>query len=142
MDKTENAIEIGVPREGKLVAQLGDYMFHIDSRTKEPAYSERYQEVCGFREGLAPAARNGEGWFHIDHEGKPAYQQRFEWVGSFREGLAPAKVSEGCACHIRHDGTAAYKSRFRDVSEYCDGIAVAHGISGEQMRIDRFGNLV
>ncbi len=69
-----------------IVASQNRKEFHI-LPNGEPAYSERYDWVGSFSEGLAVVNIKNE-YFHILPNGEPAYSERYDWACSFSNGIA------------------------------------------------------
>lgn len=129
--------------EGLLRVQTSEGYFHIDPQTGEPAYSERFDFVGHFREGLACVSLGFNDWFHITPDGKPAYKNRFEIVGNFGpEGLARVRKHGRCF-HIRRNGLPAYKERYDDVCPFKNGKAKVFPIrKNKPFLIDANGDFV
>jgi hypothetical protein len=88
--------------EGLARVRKDGQRFHI-RRNGQPAYSEKYEYVDSFSEGLAACARKKGQWFHIRPDGQPAYSERYDRVGPFLKGLAWAQKNGQCF-QIRYNG--------------------------------------
>ena len=101
---------VGGFNEGLARVEKGNEWFHIRP-DGEPAYTERFDSVEVFHEGLAEdfseglaQARMGDECFHIRPDGEPTYTERYDSITAFHEGLAQVRKN-GEFFNIRPDGS-------------------------------------
>lgn len=97
------------------------------------------QQISSFNhEGIA-LARDSNGYFHIDSNGKDLYLDRFDYCTNFIDGLAVAKHNSKYF-HISLSGDKAYSSTFDFAADFNEGFAVVKELgSSWYTHIDRKG---
>jgi hypothetical protein len=124
---------------GLAPVRRGDRAWHIDE-VGGSAYAWSFRRTFGFYEGRA-AVDSGEGWFHIDVEGRPSAVApvRHAWCGNFQEGRAPVRGFDDRYHHVDSEGQAVYDQRWRYAGDFRDGIAVVQTDNGRSTHVDPSG---
>jgi hypothetical protein len=66
---------------------------HIDRKGK-PLNGKLFNDLGVFHKGIA-TAKDDDGWFHIDKEGKELYLERYKMIEPFYSGWALGESYEG-----------------------------------------------
>jgi hypothetical protein len=111
--------------------------YHVDVYGRE-VYPERYLQTFGFY-GNRAAVASGEGWFHIDTEGRRLSETCFAWCGNFQEGRCAVRRRDERYVHVASDDRAAYAADWRYAGDFRDGVAVVQRSDGMHIHIDRHG---
>lgn len=75
-------------------------------------------------------AKDENGWFHVNKDGKPAYTKRYLEVGNFCNGYAAVRDNDGWF-HVNYDGKPAYPERYSNV-----GLFDSYGLAPTRNYID------
>lgn len=103
-------------------------------RVREPAYSNRFDEVLAFHEPGLAAVRLGDEAWHIRPDGQPAYVRRFRRAFGYY-GRRAAVVSEDGWHHVDDDAKDVYVARYDWCGNFQGGLCAVRSEGGVYLHI-------
>lgn len=123
---------------------------HVDS-AGNPLYSERYDYVSNFENGVAvvqnfETALGGTQQtteaFHIGNDGRPLYAERYVSANKFVEGFARVSIDGEFEIFIDARGKPIGDHMFIEASDFSNGVAEGLTRVGKRVRIDAEGRIL
>lgn len=107
-----------------------------------PIYAVRFLEVREYRFPGVAAARDADGWFHIDFLGNPVYDRRYAAVRDFSDGIAAVRTGRGTYIYIDATGRQIDPMEFVWAGDFHDGVACVYHAENGAAHVTTTGELL